>query len=46
MLALISRILAGQTLVHDELVAAGIFVMVWFVMDVIQFADMIREWLK
>lgn len=39
----IYRALSGQTLSHRELVAAGFFVIVWFLMDVIQFADFIIQ---
>ncbi len=37
----IHRILSGQSLSRKELIGAGIFVMVWFLMDVVQFVDMI-----
>lgn len=40
------RILAGQTLTRRDLIFAGWFVIVWFVMDVIQFIDMIVGWFK
>lgn len=33
------RILSGTPAVRGELVAAGIFVAVWFAMDIIQFSD-------
>lgn len=42
----IHRILAGQALTRRELIGAGIFVMIWFVMDIIQFADMVIGWFK
>jgi len=34
------RILSGQSLTPREITAAGI----WFTMDVMQFADMVRGW--
>ena len=33
------RVLSGQALTPRQLFWAGIFVLVWFIMDVIQFAD-------
>lgn len=39
------RILAGQALTPRQLIGGGSFVLTWFVMDVIQFADMVRGWL-
>jgi hypothetical protein len=39
MLDAINRILSGQALTHRQLVGAGVFVAVWFLMDAIQFAD-------
>jgi hypothetical protein len=33
------RILSGQSLTRRELVGAGVFVLTWWLMDVIQFAD-------
>lgn len=35
----IHRILSGSPLQRKELVAAGIFVAIWFIIDVIQFSD-------
>jgi hypothetical protein len=40
------RVLSGQSLTPRELVGAGIFVLVWFVMDVIQFIDMVLGWFR
>lgn len=37
----IHRILSGQSLTPRELTGAGIFVLVWFGMDVIMFIDFI-----
>lgn len=37
------RILSGQSVTKRELTWAGVFVIGWFVMDVIQFADFIFE---
>lgn len=37
----IHRMLSGQSLTRSELVGAGVFVIVWFVMDLIQFIDWI-----
>jgi hypothetical protein len=39
MLDAINRILSGQALTRPQLVGAGVFVAVWFLMDAIQFAD-------
>jgi hypothetical protein len=39
------RILSGQSLTPRQITAAGVFVLVWFTMDVIQFVDMVRGWL-
>lgn len=43
---LIHRALSGQTLTRNELRAAGIFILVWFVMDVIQFIDFVFDKFK
>lgn len=40
----IHRILTGQALTPRQLIGGGIFVLCWFIMDVIQFADMVRGW--
>lgn len=40
------RALSGQTLTPRQLRAAGWFVAVWFLMDVVQFFDMIWGWMK
>ncbi len=40
------RILTGQALTPRQLAIGGGFVLVWFGMDVIQFADMIHNWLR
>ena len=37
----IHRILSGQSLTPRELAGAGIFVAVWFLMDLIQFVDFV-----
>lgn len=37
----VHRALSGQTHTRAELIAAGLFVVVWFTMDVIQFVDWI-----
>jgi hypothetical protein len=39
MLDAINRILSGQALTRPQLVGAGVFVAVWFLMDLIQFVD-------
>ena len=39
MMDAIHRILAGSPLARKELIAAGVFVAVWFVIDVIEFVD-------
>ena len=38
------RILSGQALTERQLIGAGVFVLAWFTMDVIQFLDMVRGW--
>ncbi len=38
------RILSGQALTKGQLIGAGVFVFVWFLMDVIQFLDMVGRW--
>jgi hypothetical protein len=43
-MAVFHRILSGQSLTPRQIHAAGIFVLIWFGMDVIQFADMVRGW--
>ncbi len=35
----------GQALTPTQLRWGGAFIALWFVMDVIQFADMVRGWL-
>lgn len=40
------RILSGQALTRGQLIAAGCFVMFWFGMDLIQFADWAIEKLR
>ena len=35
----IHRILSGQSLTRRELVGAGLFVLSWWLMDVVQFID-------
>lgn len=40
------RILSGQSVTKRELLFAGLFVAVWFLMDVIQFAFFIAEQIK
>lgn len=40
----IHRVLTGQTLTRKELVIGGIIVIIWFLMDLIQFVDWL--WLK
>ncbi len=40
------RILSGQSLTRGQLIGAGIFVITWFTMDVIQFLDMVRGWFR
>ena len=40
------RILTGQSLTERQLFWAGVFVMVWFGMDVIQFIDFVYEKFK
>lgn len=39
------RIITGQALTPRQLIAGGLFVLLWFLMDVIQFADMVRGWI-
>lgn len=39
------RIVSGQALTRGQLVGAGVFVAIWFLMDVIQFADMVVGWI-
>jgi hypothetical protein len=39
------RILSGQSLTSGQLIAAGCFVGIWFLMDLIQFIDMVHGWL-
>lgn len=40
------RILTGQALTPRQLAIGGGFIMLWFAMDVIQFADMVTGWMK
>lgn len=40
------RILSGQSLTPAQLKLGGVFVLVWFAMDVVQFVDMVVGWLK
>lgn len=40
------RIVSGQALTRGQLVGAGVFVAIWFLMDVIQFADMVVGWFR
>ena len=37
------RILSGQSLTRAELIGAGIFVLIWFGMDVIMFVDFVIQ---
>ena len=37
------RAVTGQTASKKELIIAGIFILQWYVMDVIQFIDFVRE---
>lgn len=37
------RVLTGNTLSRRQLIGAGVFVLVWFAMDVIQFADFVMQ---
>lgn len=39
MMEALHRILSGQSLTQQQLVGAGLFVMSWWLMDVIQFVD-------
>ena len=37
------RVLSGQSLTRAELIGAGVFVIIWFAMDVVQFVGWIIE---
>lgn len=42
----LNRILSGQSLTPRQLLGAGVFVAVWFGMDLVQFVDMVVGWLR
>jgi hypothetical protein len=41
MIDALHRMLTGNTLTRGQLIGAGAFVLIWFLMDVIQFADFV-----
>lgn len=42
----IHQILSGQTLTRRQLRIAGGFIALWFLMDAVQFADMVAGWFR
>lgn len=40
------RIATGQALTPAQLRLGGAFVLIWFLMDVVQFIDMVSGWVR